>query len=85
MNPVSRFLRMTILGDAFFLIPIVLLVYLLNKAFDLARRGLKPVAKNHSRPIGLKKMGDHGGGSDCAPLFPRRTVRANHRGAEDHV
>ena len=45
MTAFSRFLRTTILGGAFFLMPVVVLPYLLNKAFDLARRGLKPVAK----------------------------------------
>ena len=45
MTAISRFLRTTILGGAFFLMPIVVLAYLLNKAFDFARRGLKPVAK----------------------------------------
>jgi uncharacterized membrane protein len=45
MAAISRFLRTTILGGAFFLMPIVVLVYLLNKAIDFARRGLKPVAK----------------------------------------
>jgi uncharacterized membrane protein len=45
MTAISRFLRTTILGGAFFLMPIVVLAYLLNKAFDFARRALKPVAK----------------------------------------
>jgi uncharacterized membrane protein len=45
MTAISRFLRTPILGGAFFLMPIVVLAYLLNKAFDFARRGLKPVAK----------------------------------------
>ena len=45
MTAISRFLQTTILGGAFFLMPIVVLAYLLNKAFDFARRGLKPVAK----------------------------------------
>jgi uncharacterized membrane protein len=45
MAAISRFLRTTILGGAFFLMPIVVLVYLLNKAIDFARRGLKTVAK----------------------------------------
>jgi uncharacterized membrane protein len=45
MAAISRFLRTTIVGGAFFLMPIVVLVYLLNKALDFARRGLKPVAK----------------------------------------
>jgi uncharacterized membrane protein len=44
MTAISRFLRTTILGGAFFLMPIIVLAYLLNKAFDFARRGLKPVA-----------------------------------------
>jgi uncharacterized membrane protein len=44
MTAISRFLRTTVLGGAFFLMPIVVLAYLLNKAFDFARRGLKPVA-----------------------------------------
>jgi uncharacterized membrane protein len=45
MTAISHFLRTTILGGAFFLMPIVVLAYLLNKAFDVTRRGLKPVAK----------------------------------------
>jgi uncharacterized membrane protein len=45
MAATTRFLRTTIVGGAFFLMPIVVLIYLLNKAFDFARRGLKPVAK----------------------------------------
>jgi uncharacterized membrane protein len=44
MTAISRFFRTTILGGAFFLMPVVVLAYLLNKAFDFARRGLKPVA-----------------------------------------
>jgi uncharacterized membrane protein len=34
-----------LLGGALFLMPIVVLAFLLNKAFEFARRGLKPVAK----------------------------------------
>jgi uncharacterized membrane protein len=45
MKAISHFLQTTILGGAFFLMPIVVLAYLLNKAFGFARRGLKPVAK----------------------------------------
>jgi uncharacterized membrane protein len=45
MKAISHFLQTTILGGAFFLLPIVVLAYLINKAFDFARRGLKPVAK----------------------------------------
>jgi uncharacterized membrane protein len=45
MKAVSHFLRTTILGGALFLMPIVVLAFVLNKAFDYARRGLKPVAK----------------------------------------
>jgi hypothetical protein len=86
MTAISRFLRTTILGGAFFLMPVVVLAYLLNKAFDFARRGLKPVAKiipdqlvsgatmEAIMAIGL-----------IAPLFPRGTVCANPRGSEDHV
>jgi uncharacterized membrane protein len=45
MKAVSHFLRTTILGGALFLMPIVVLAFLPNKAFEYARRGLKPVAK----------------------------------------
>jgi uncharacterized membrane protein len=45
MKAISHFLRTTILGGALFLLPIVVLAFVLNKAFDYARRGLKPVAK----------------------------------------
>jgi uncharacterized membrane protein len=45
MKAISHFLRTTILGGALFLMPIVVLAFLLNKAFEFARRGLKPVAK----------------------------------------
>jgi uncharacterized membrane protein len=45
MSAISRFLWTTILGGAFFLMPVVVLAYVLSKAFDFARRGLKPVGK----------------------------------------
>ncbi len=45
MKAISHFLRTTILGGALFLMPVIVLAYLLNKAFEFARRGLKPVAK----------------------------------------
>jgi uncharacterized membrane protein len=45
MKAISHFLRTTILGGALFLMPIMVLAFLLNKAFEHARRGLKPVAK----------------------------------------
>jgi uncharacterized membrane protein len=45
MKALSHFLRTTILGGALFLMPVVVLAYLLNKAFEFARHGLKPVAK----------------------------------------
>jgi uncharacterized membrane protein len=45
MKAISQFLRTTILGGALFLMPIVVLAFVLNKAFDYARRGLKPMAK----------------------------------------
>jgi uncharacterized membrane protein len=45
MAAISRSLQTTILGGGLFLMPIVVLAYLLNKALDFARRGLKPVAK----------------------------------------
>lgn len=45
MKTITQFLRTTILGGALFLMPIVVLAFVLNKAFDLARRGLRPVAK----------------------------------------
>jgi uncharacterized membrane protein len=38
-----RFIGIDILGGVLFLAPIVVLVVILNKAFDLARRGLKPL------------------------------------------
>jgi uncharacterized membrane protein len=43
MKPISHFLRITVLGGVLFLTPIVALVFILGKAFDFARRGLKPV------------------------------------------
>lgn len=45
MKAISHFLRTTILGGALFLLPIFVLAFVLNKAFDYARRGLKPVTK----------------------------------------
>ena len=44
MKAISHFLRMTVLGGVLFLTPIVVLAFILGKAFDLARRGLKPMA-----------------------------------------
>ena len=43
MKAISHFLRITVLGGVFFLTPIVVLAFILGKAFDLARRGLKPM------------------------------------------
>lgn len=45
MKAISHFLRTTILGGALFLLPLAVLAFVLSKAFDYARRGLKPVAK----------------------------------------
>ena len=44
MKAISHFLRTTILGGVLFLAPIVVLLFVLSKAFEIARRGLKPVA-----------------------------------------
>jgi uncharacterized membrane protein len=43
MKAISHFLRITVLGGILFLTPIVVLVFILDKAFDFARRALKPV------------------------------------------
>lgn len=45
MKAITHFLRTTVLGGALFLMPIVVLAFVLTKAFDFARRGLKPVTK----------------------------------------
>jgi uncharacterized membrane protein len=45
MRAISHFLRATVLGGVLFLMPIVVIIFVLNKAFDFARRALKPVAK----------------------------------------
>jgi uncharacterized membrane protein len=43
MRAISRFLRTTIFGGVLFLMPVVVLGLILGKAFDIARRGLKPI------------------------------------------
>ena len=43
MKAISHFLRITVLGGVLFLAPIVVLAFILGKAFDFARRALKPV------------------------------------------
>jgi hypothetical protein len=43
MKAISHFLQIAVLGGVLFLTPIVVLVFILGKAFDFARRGLKPV------------------------------------------
>ena len=43
MKSISRFVGTTILGGVLFLTPIVVLEFVLSKAFDLARRGLQPI------------------------------------------
>jgi len=43
MQPISRFVGTTILGGVLFLTPIVVLGFVLSKAFDVLRRGLKPL------------------------------------------
>jgi hypothetical protein len=42
MKAISHFLRITVLGGILFLTPIVVLVFILSKAFDFSRRALKP-------------------------------------------
>jgi uncharacterized membrane protein len=44
MKTLSHFLGTTILGGVLFLTPIVVLAFVLGKAFDFVSRGLKPVA-----------------------------------------
>ena len=43
MKAISHFLRITVLGGVLFLAPIVVLAFILDKAFGFARRALKPV------------------------------------------
>ena len=43
MRPISRFVGTTILGGVLFLTPIVVLGFVLSRAFDIVRRGLKPL------------------------------------------
>ena len=43
MKPIGQFLRTTILGGLFFLAPIVVLIIILAKAFDYAKKGLDAV------------------------------------------
>ena len=42
MRAIPHFLRITVLGGVLFLTPIVVLAFILGKAFDFARRALKP-------------------------------------------
>jgi uncharacterized membrane protein len=44
MRTISRFVGTTVLGGVLFLAPIVVLIVIMNKAFDLLRRGIKPLA-----------------------------------------
>jgi hypothetical protein len=43
MKAISHFLRIAVLGGVLFLTPIVVLDFILDKAFDLGRHGLKPM------------------------------------------
>ena len=43
MKPISHFVGTTILGGVLFLTPLVVLGFVLSKAFDVLRRGLKPL------------------------------------------
>ena len=43
MKAISRFVGTTILGGVLLLTPIVVLGFVLSKAFDIVRRGLKPL------------------------------------------
>ena len=43
MKTISHFFRITVLGGVLFLTPIVVLAFILGKAFDFSRRALKPV------------------------------------------
>ena len=87
MNAISRFLRTTIVGGAFFLMPIVVLVYLLNKAFDVTRRGLKPVAKLIPDQLvsGTTMEAIMAVGLIVLLCFLAGRFARTNRGAEDHV
>ena len=43
MNTVAQFVRTTVVGGLFFLAPIVVLIVILAKAFDYAKKGLEAV------------------------------------------
>ena len=83
MKAISHFLRITVLGGVLFLTPIVVLVFILGKAFDFSRRALKPVtAIIPDRLVsGSDDGSDYGGRPYCGFVFSRRAVRANPAGA----
>ena len=43
MNAIAQFVRTTIVGGLFFLAPLVVLIVILAKAFDYAKKGLNAV------------------------------------------
>ena len=85
MKAISHFLRITVLGGVLFLTPIVVLVFILDKAFDFARRALKPVAAIipdrlvSGRPDG-SAIGDR---PHCDLVFPFRSVCPDPAGARN--
>ena len=83
MKAISHFLRITVLGGILFLTPIVVLVFILDKAFDFARRALKPVtAIIPDRLVSGEHDGsDFGDRPHCDLVFSRRPVCPNPAGA----
>ena len=49
MKAISHFLRITVLGGVLFLTPIVALVFILGKAFDLRTSRIEAGGHDHSR------------------------------------
>ena len=86
MKTIAQFVRTTIVGGLFFLAPIVVLIVILAKAFDYAKKGLNAVACSHSSRFRLERWRCDGAGGRAhrARLLSCRACRPHRDGAARH-
>ena len=80
MKTIAQFVRTTILGGLFFLAPIVVLIVILAKAFDFAKKGLDAVLVHFPAASDLSAgVGDGAGGRARRARLLSCRARRSHR------
>jgi hypothetical protein len=82
MTTITQFIRTTVVGGLFFLAPFVVLIVIIAKAFDFAKKTPKRASCAHSSRFGLNRWGGDGAGGriDRSRLLCCRTPRSERPG-----